>query len=83
MNTLQLTQLDTLPEGILSATPASLHKILPGPTLLHLAGKQPAPLFISMLMHGKEDGLGSRTAYAKKYLDKQLPRSLSLFIGNT
>lgn len=83
MNTLQLTQLDTLPEGILSATPASLHKILPGPTLLHLAGKQPAPLFISILLHGNEPtGFHALQRLLKKYQDKQLPRSLSIFFGN-
>ncbi|HEY5141818.1 MAG TPA: M14 family metallopeptidase, partial [Methylococcales bacterium] len=82
MNTL-LKQLDYLPEGLLEVSPKELHTILPEPTLIHLPGKQPAPLFVSVLLHGNEPtGFMAIQLLLRKYKDKQLPRSLSLFVGN-
>jgi succinylglutamate desuccinylase len=83
MNNLHLKQLDYLPEGLLEVSTQELHTILPEPTLIHLSGKQPAPLFVSVLLHGNEPtGLIAIQLLLKKYKDKQLPRSLSLFFGN-
>jgi succinylglutamate desuccinylase len=80
---LHLTQLDYLPEGLLEATHKTLHTILPEPTLVHLPGKQAAPLFISVLLHGNEPtGFQAVQLLLHKYKDKPLPRSLSLFFGN-
>ena len=82
MNTL-LKQLDYLPEGLLEVSPKELHTILPEPTLIHLPGKQSAPLFVSVLLHGNEPtGFMAIQLLLRKYKDKQLPRSLSLFVGN-
>ena len=78
-----LDQLDTIPDGLLSATPETLHTILPKPTLIHLSGKQQAPLFISVLLHGNETtGFYAVQELLKRYQGKDLPRALSLFFGN-
>jgi succinylglutamate desuccinylase len=80
---LHLKQLDYLPEGLLEISSKNLHTILPKPTLIHLSGKQAAPLFVSVLLHGNEPtGFMAIQLLLKKYQDKQLPRSLSLFFGN-
>ncbi|WP_031432769.1 M14 family metallopeptidase [Methylomarinum vadi] len=80
----RLRQLDYLPEGILTASAKSLWKIVPEPTLIHLQGQQRDPLFISVLLHGNEPtGLLALQELLKKYKDSPLPRSLSIFLGNT
>ena len=83
MNTLHFNQLDYLPAGLLEISSKELHTILPEPTLIHLSGKHAAPLFVSVLLHGNEPtGFMAIQRLLKKYQDKQLPRSLSLFFGN-
>lgn len=78
-----LTQLDTLPAGLLDLPAACLHEILSGPTLIHLPGRRTAPLFVSVLLHGNEDtGWQAMQAVLRKCADGELPRALSLFIGN-
>ncbi|VAX03454.1 Uncharacterized protein Clim_1224, partial [hydrothermal vent metagenome] len=49
-----LTILDQLPDGLLLCEARNLHRILPEPTLLHLPGQRPQPLFVSVLLHGNE-----------------------------
>jgi succinylglutamate desuccinylase len=83
VKTLSLNQLDYLPDGLLEATPENLHKILPEPTLIHLAGRHAEPVFVSILLHGNEStGLFSLQLLLKKYQSQPLPRSLSIFFGN-
>lgn len=83
MNSLPFDQLDYLPDELLDADYRSLQTILPAPTLIHLPGKQPAPLFVSVLLHGNEPtGFEAVKLLLKKYNNKPLPRSLSLFLGN-
>ena len=83
MNTLHFIQLDYLPKGILEVSSKELHTIFPEPTLIHLSGKLAAPLFVSVLLHGNEPtGFMAIQQLLKKYQEKQLPRSLSLFFGN-
>ncbi len=50
----KLEQLDHVPDGLLDVAPELLHTVLPSSTLIHLKGKQQAPLFISVLLHGNE-----------------------------
>ncbi|MGR9044029.1 MAG: M14 family metallopeptidase [Gammaproteobacteria bacterium] len=84
LKALKLIQLDSLPDGLLDASPESVHSLLPEPTLIHLPGKQAAPLFISVMLHGNEPtGLLALQALLKKYQDQTLPRALSMFFGNT
>jgi len=43
-----------MPDGLLQRDAAHLHEVLPGPSLIHLVGKKPETLFISVLLHGNE-----------------------------
>ena len=80
---MHLKQLEYLPEGLLEVSPKELRTILPEPTLIHLSGKHTAPLFVSVLLHGNEPtGFLAIQSLLKKYQDKELPRSLSVFFGN-
>ncbi|MBD3670247.1 MAG: succinylglutamate desuccinylase/aspartoacylase family protein [Gammaproteobacteria bacterium] len=79
----ELTVLDALPEGLEKRTAAELHEYLPGPSLIHLPGRRPEPVFVSALLHGNEDtGWEALKRILNKYETTGLPRALSLFIGN-
>ena len=70
-----LTQLDTLPAGLLEATAAQLGEVLPGPALIHLPGRRTPPLFVSVLLHGNEDtGWLAAQSVLKKYAAAELAR---------
>jgi hypothetical protein len=78
-----LNETDTLPEGLLDVTAEGLAELLGGPTLIHLPGRRPEPLFVSVLTHGNETtGFYALQSLLQKYRELELPRSLSLFIGN-
>ncbi len=78
-----LNEINHIPDAFLEASADQLHSILPAPTLFHLQGHNPQPLFICTLLHGNETtGLYAIQRLLKKYQNKTLPRSLSLFIGN-
>ena len=80
---LSFDQIDYVPEALLSVSSESLHTVLAKPTLIHLTGKQPAPLFVSVLLHGNETtGFYAIQQLLKQYQNKELPRSLSIFFGN-
>lgn len=73
----------SVPEGFLQASAGDLHKILPRPTLIHLSGRRQPALFVSILLHGNEDvGLKAIQQVLGKYAERELPRSLSIFVGN-
>ncbi len=81
-------ELYEVPQGLLDLRAPELHEFLGGPTLIHLPGRRDAPLFVSVLMHGNEDvGWEAVRHMLRKYQpgggDVELPRALSLFIGNT
>src|SRR5581483_10625584 len=79
----QLLELNTLPEGFLSATPQTVHRVLAQPTLLHLPGRRPEPLFVSVLLHGNEGtGLAAVQSVLRARHARELPRALSIFVGN-
>jgi hypothetical protein len=74
---------DTLPPGFLEVSAQELHRLLPHPTLIHLDGRRHPALFVSILLHGNEDaGLKAVQAVLQKHAGRELPRALSLFIGN-
>jgi hypothetical protein len=82
-----LQQLHFLPAGLLETGAPDLQALLRRPTLIHLPGDREPPLFVSVLMHGNEpggwDALRSLlTSYLKRFDTLNLPRGLSLFIGN-
>ncbi|MBL1265646.1 M14 family metallopeptidase [Candidatus Methylomicrobium oryzae] len=77
------TQLDSLPAGLLDIDTVRLRALLPKPTLIHLAGRLDEPLFVSVLLHGNEPtGFMAVQRLLKKYRNRELPRSLALFLGN-
>lgn len=81
---MQLQQITTYPEKLLNCAAQDLHTIFPQPTLLHLSGKNLHPLFISVLLHGNETtGFLAVQRLLKKYTQQILPRSISIFFGNT
>ena len=72
-----------LPDGLLDQEASGLHQVLKGPTLIHIAGRKRRPLYVSVLLHGNETtGWETIRALLKRYPEGELPRSLSLFIGN-
>lgn len=78
-----LNIIDKIPEGLLELEAKELHTVLPGPTLMHLDGRRDEPLFLSVLLHGNEDtGWLAVRELLNDYRNKQLPRALSVFIGN-
>ena len=81
---LKLTEFDHLPAGLLERDATALHHALDGPTLIHLKGKNPQPLFVTVLQHGNEDTgwEAIRRLIKSHYEYDQLPRSLSILIGN-
>ena len=78
-----LNIIESLPDGLLSLSAPELHTILPGPTLIHLKGRREPAMFVSVLLHGNEhSGWEAIKKLLNKYSQKELPRSLSIFIGN-
>jgi len=78
-----LNEMNHIPDAFLDARAEDLHRILPAPTLFHLKGIRPHPLFICTLLHGNETtGLYAIQRLLKKYREQPLPRAISLFIGN-
>ena len=76
--------LDDIPDGLLEKPAPALYQQLDGPTLIHLAGRDPRPLFVSVLQHGNEDAgwEAVRRLLRSRYRQDPLPRSLSLLVGN-
>ncbi|MBE9567359.1 MAG: succinylglutamate desuccinylase/aspartoacylase family protein [Proteobacteria bacterium] len=78
-----LKEMYHIPDELLTAKTEDLIDILGSPTLFHLEGIDPQPLFISTLLHGNETtGFYALQKLFKKYSDQPLPRAISLFIGN-
>ena len=74
---------DEIPIGLLQCEANELHQLLPGPSLIHVPGQIPQPLFVSVLLHGNEtSGWDAVRSILQNYHGKQLPRALSVFIGN-
>jgi succinylglutamate desuccinylase len=83
MAALRLQRLDAVPAGLITTAPERLHRILPGPSLIHLEGRLRPPLFVSVLLHGNETtGFIALQGLLQKYSGRPLPRALSVFIGN-
>lgn len=78
-----LNETTSIPEAFFKAKAEDLVDILSAPTLFHLKGLNPQPLFICTLLHGNETtGFYAVQRLLKKYQNKCLPRAISLFIGN-
>jgi succinylglutamate desuccinylase len=78
-----INELNTLPKNFLSTRVEDLFSILKKPTLIHLKGRNKNPLFICTLLHGNETtGFYALQNLLKQYQHTELPRSISIFIGN-
>jgi len=78
-----LTVLDHVPPELYDRAATRLHESLQGPTLIHLRGRRPDVLFVSVLLHGDEwTGWMAMQQLMRRYRNQLLPRSLSLLIGN-
>lgn len=78
-----LKEMSHIPDAFLDTEAEDLHSVLQTPTLFHLEGINPQPLFICTLLHGNETtGLYAIQRLLKKYLNVPLPRAISIFIGN-
>lgn len=76
-------EIQGLPDGLLETPVEGLDALLGSPTLIHLPGRRPEPLFVTVLAHGNEStGFYAVQALLQQYRDKELPRALSVFIGN-
>lgn len=81
--TIELNEYNYIPPGLIETSAKNIHQIIPGPSLIHLKGKKEQPLFLSILQHGNETvGLHALQMLLKAYAGQDLPRSLSIFIGN-
>jgi len=77
-----LNEIHELPEGFLTAKTEDLLELLGKPTLIHLSGRDSHPLFVSTLLHGNETTGFYALQNILKHYQNDLPRSLSIFIGN-
>lgn len=80
---IELYELDNWPPGLLDVPAVLVEQVLSGPTLVHLPGLAPEPIFVSVLLHGNEDvGLKAIQQVLLHHRGKVLPRALSIFVGN-
>jgi hypothetical protein len=80
----KLNILNEFPEKLLHIDVKEVHDILGGPTLIHLKGKKEGALFLCTLLHANEtSSFLVLQQLISKYQNKQLPRDLIIFIGNT
>ena len=77
--------LSECPSGFLDLEPNQLYKVIHGPTIIHLKGKEKNPLFVSTLLHGNETtGVRALQKLIKHHKENNRPflRDLVMFIGN-
>jgi len=80
---MDLQELYSIPPGLLETSPRELYRILSAPSLIHLPGRKPSTLFVSVLLHGNEDSsLYAIQKVLRKYQDQTLPRAMSVFFAN-
>jgi hypothetical protein len=78
-----LLRLDEVPAALLDILATDLHQLFPGPTLLQIDGANPAPLFVSVLLHGNEtSGLVVVQNLLRRYAGRDWPRAAAFFFGN-
>ncbi|MGD2133447.1 MAG: M14 family metallopeptidase [Maricaulaceae bacterium] len=80
---MQLDRLDHAPDALLDVDPREIRRVLPNPTLIEIAGREPRPLFLSVLLHGNEPtGLLALQKIAREFVANPPPRALMIFVGN-
>ena len=74
---------DHFPSTLLDVPAGDLWRVLEGPTLFRIEGRQSQPLFLSVLLHGNEDtGWQAVQSVMREAAARGLPRTLLLFVGN-
>jgi succinylglutamate desuccinylase len=80
---MNVTEWKSLPAGFLECDASEIIRFSEQPILLHLTGRKTQPLVLSILLHGNEDtGWRALQMVLRKYRQTELPRSLTVFIGN-
>jgi len=78
-----LNEMSHIPEAFFNAQVDELQDLLGAPTLFHLDGINKQPLFICTLLHGNETtGFYAIQRLLQQYRNQELPRAISIFIGN-
>ncbi|AGA32077.1 succinylglutamate desuccinylase/aspartoacylase [Thioalkalivibrio nitratireducens DSM 14787] len=76
-------ELHALPDGFLDAIPETLHRILPRPAIIRLAGLRQPALTVVLMLHGNEPvGLQAVQRLLRRHAGRALPRALTLVVGN-
>jgi hypothetical protein len=79
----RLARLDGFPDALLDVPASDIWRHLPGPSLVHVPGRQSQPLFVSVLLHGNEDtGWRAIQSVLRAHRATPLPRALLLLVGN-
>jgi succinylglutamate desuccinylase len=74
---------DDVPEGLLASAPEDLHLHLPRPAIVRLPGRRQPAVAVVLLLHGNEPvGLQAVQRLLHRYAGRELPRALTLVIGN-
>lgn len=80
---LTVSHYNAFPRPLLDLAAADLWRELDGPSLFRIEGRNPQPLFVSVLLHGNEDtGWQAVQSVLRDYAGRTLPRTLLLFAGN-
>ncbi|MEQ8823438.1 MAG: M14 family metallopeptidase [Filomicrobium sp.] len=80
---LELARFEGAPHHLLDIEARDLWQHLPGPSLFDIPGRDPQPLFLSVLLHGNEDtGWSAVQKVLKRHGDAPLPRRMLLLVGN-
>lgn len=81
---MKLNIIHEIPAALYECDVKDVHDILGGPTIIHLKGNNSQAVFLSALLHGNET-----TSFLvlqklfNNYKNKELPRDIIIFIGNT
>jgi len=79
----QLDDFNHFPNALLDVPAAELWHHLRGPSLFRIPGRQAAPLFVSVLLHGNEDtGWQGIQVVLRQHRNATLRRPLLVFVGN-
>jgi len=80
----QLKVIETIPDDVLKCEAKDLHRILGGPTIMHIKGTNPKAVFISCLLHGNEvTGFYAIQRLLQSVVNSKPNRDIILFFGNT
>jgi uncharacterized protein len=79
----QLGCYEDFPQELLDVAACDLWRHLPGPSLFLLPGRDPRPLFVTVLLHGNENtGWSAVQELLRNHQGRELPRRLIVFVGN-